>query len=130
LRGEVESLLRQDLSEGDMLERIAEDNQNWNPAAKLNSPMTLSVGTRLAHYEITSHLGSGGMGNVYQATDTTLGRKVAVKFLPESFANDGDRVARFEREARVLASLNHPNIVLVPEKRRNGSNTQGQQFLE
>ena len=71
------------------------------------------IGTKLAHYEITSHLGSGGMGDVYQAMDSKLGRGVAVKFLPESFAHDADRVARFEREARVLASLNHPNIAAI-----------------
>src|SRR5262249_27009567 len=71
------------------------------------------IGTRLAHYEITAHLGSGGMGDVYQATDSKLGRNVAVKFLPESVAHDTDRVARFEREARVLASLNHPNIAAI-----------------
>src|SRR3954447_15548723 len=71
------------------------------------------IGTKLAHYEVTSHLGSGGMGDVYQATDSKLGRTVAVKFLPESFAHDADRVARFEREARVLASLNHPNIAAI-----------------
>ena len=65
------------------------------------------IGTKLAHYQITSHLGSGGMGDVYQATDTKLGRSVALKFLPESFAHDADRVTRFEREARVLASLDH-----------------------
>src|SRR5262245_26259515 len=68
------------------------------------------IGTKLAHYEITSHLGSGGMGDVYQATDTKLGRSVAIKFLPEAFSHDTERVARFQREARVLASLNHSNI--------------------
>src|SRR5881296_70294 len=73
----------------------------------------IMIGTRLAHYEITSHLGSGGMGDVYQATDLKLGRSVAVKFLPESFAHDAERVSRFEREARVLASLNHPNIAAI-----------------
>src|SRR5215831_14669162 len=71
------------------------------------------IGTKLAHYEITSHLGSGGMGDVYQATDAKLGRNVAVKFLPEAFVSDADRVARFEREARLLASLNHPNIAAI-----------------
>src|SRR5262245_28239749 len=68
------------------------------------------IGTRLGHYEITSHLGTGGMGEVYQATDTKLGRSVAIKFLPEVFSHNNERVARFQNEARVLASLNHPNI--------------------
>src|SRR5436309_14287084 len=71
------------------------------------------IGTKLAHYEITSHLGSGGMGEVYQATDSKLGRNVAIKILPEAFALDADRAARFEREARVLASLNHSNIAAI-----------------
>src|SRR5437762_345481 len=71
------------------------------------------IGTKLAHYEITSHLGSGGMGDVYQATDSKLGRSVAIKFLPEAFSHDSERVARFEREARVLASLNHYNIAAI-----------------
>jgi serine/threonine-protein kinase len=68
------------------------------------------IGTRLAHYEITQHIGSGGMGEVYQATDSKLGRSVAVKLLPETFTRDAERVSRLQREARVLASLNHPNI--------------------
>src|ERR1700740_3621846 len=71
------------------------------------------IGTKLAHYEITSHLGSGGMGDVYQATDTKLGRSVAIKFLPEAFSHDTERVARFQREARVLASFNHTNIAAI-----------------
>src|SRR6201987_5354389 len=71
------------------------------------------IGTKLAHYEITSHIGSGGMGDVYQATDTKLGRSVAIKFLPEAFSHDNERVTRFEREARVLASLNHTNIAAI-----------------
>jgi serine/threonine protein kinase len=71
------------------------------------------IGTRLGHYEITGHLGSGGIGDVYQATDSRLGRSVAVKFLSEAFIHDTERVARFQREARVLASLNHPNIAAL-----------------
>ena len=71
------------------------------------------IGTKLAHYEITSHLGTGGMGEVYQGHDTKLGRNVAIKVLPEVFAGDADRVPRFAREARLLASLNHPNIAAI-----------------
>jgi serine/threonine protein kinase len=71
------------------------------------------IGTRLAHYEITNHLGSGGMGDVYQATDRKLGRSVAIKFLPEAFSHASERVTRFQREARVLASLNHTNIAAI-----------------
>ena len=67
----------------------------------------------LAHYEITSLLGKGGMGEVYQAKDSKLGRDVAIKVLPEEFARDYDRVARFRREAKLLASLNHPNIAAI-----------------
>jgi eukaryotic-like serine/threonine-protein kinase len=72
--------------------------------------MPLSAGTRLGPYEILSALGSGGMGEVYRARDTKLNRDVALKVLPDSFANDPDRLARFTREAQTLAALNHPNI--------------------
>src|SRR5262245_61160944 len=71
------------------------------------------IGTRLSHYEITSHLGSGGMDEVYQATDTKLGRSVAIKRLHPAFASDPDYLSRFRREAMLLASLNHPNIAHV-----------------
>src|SRR6187397_2582738 len=71
------------------------------------------IGTKLAHYEITSHLGTGGMGEVYQATDSKLGRRVAIKVLPDAFASDPERLSRFQREAQVLASLNHPNIAQI-----------------
>ncbi|HEX7794525.1 MAG TPA: protein kinase [Vicinamibacterales bacterium] len=75
--------------------------------------MTLNPGTRLGPYEITALLGVGGMGEVYRATDTKLNRDVAIKILPPAFANDSDRLARFQREAQVLASLNHPNIAHI-----------------
>src|SRR5690349_10225780 len=67
----------------------------------------------IAHYRITGKLGQGGMGEVYRATDTKLGREVAVKVVPEVFVQDADRMARFAREAQVLASLNHPNIAAI-----------------
>jgi serine/threonine-protein kinase len=82
------------------------------PLSLVNSARFM-IGTKIAHYEITSHLGTGGMGEVYQATDSRLGRSVAIKVLPAAFMHDHDRAARFEREARVLASLNHPNIALI-----------------
>src|SRR5690242_8967898 len=67
----------------------------------------------IAHYRIISKLGEGGMGAVYRATDTKLNRDVAIKILPATFADDASRMARFEREAQVLASLNHPNIAQI-----------------
>ncbi|MDX1643990.1 MAG: protein kinase, partial [Thermoanaerobaculia bacterium] len=73
------------------------------------------IGTKLSHYEITAKLGEGGMGEVYRARDTKLGREVAIKVLPEAFTSDPERFARFEREAQVLASLNHPNIAGIYE---------------
>ena len=70
-------------------------------------------GTRLGVYEVTAQIGEGGMGQVYRATDTKLKRQVAIKILPPSVAADHDRLARFQREAEVLASLNHPNIAAI-----------------
>src|SRR6516164_7186133 len=75
--------------------------------------MTLQSGTAVGSYEILSLLGAGGMGEVYRAKDTKLGREVALKILPASFTNDPERVARFRREAQVLASLNHPHIAQI-----------------
>src|SRR3989337_2029623 len=75
--------------------------------------MPLSAGTKLGAYEIVSLLGAGGMGEVYRARDTRLNRDVAIKVLPEAFVHDADRLARFKREAQVLASLNHPHIAAI-----------------
>src|SRR6186713_1992759 len=75
--------------------------------------MSLSPGTRLGAYEVTAQIGAGGMGEVYRARDTKLNRDVAIKVLPDSFASDADRLARFTREAQTLASLNHPNIAQI-----------------
>ena len=70
--------------------------------------MALEVGTRLGHYDVTALIGEGGMGQVYQATDTKLHRDVALKVLPPAFTDDLDRLARFERETKVMSLLNHP----------------------
>ena len=75
--------------------------------------MDLSAGTRLGPYQIVGVLGAGGMGEVYRAHDTTLNRHVALKVLPEAFTLDLDRLARFKREAQMLAALNHPNIAAI-----------------
>ena len=75
--------------------------------------MALASGTRIGSYEVVAQIGAGGMGEVYRARDTRLKREVALKILPDSFANDRERLARFQREAEVLASLNHPNIATI-----------------
>ena len=85
--------------------------------------MALQPGTRLGPYEIVSALGAGGMGEVYEARDTKLKRQVAIKVLPESVAADAERLARFQREAEVLASLNHPNIAAIHGLEESGGTT-------
>src|SRR5215510_7907365 len=77
--------------------------------------MSLVQGMRLDSYEILGLLGAGGMGEVYRGRDAKLGRDVAIKALPAAFAHDIDRLARFEREAQVLAALNHPNLAVIHE---------------
>ena len=75
--------------------------------------MSLASGAKLGPYEILAPIGAGGMGEVYRASDTRLDREVAIKVLPDLFSRDPERVARFQREAKVLASLNHPNIASI-----------------
>src|SRR5499425_1218966 len=82
--------------------------------------MSVEVGTRLGSLEITALLGKGGMGEVYRARDAKLKREVAIKFLPEEFSRDPARVSRFQREAEVLASLNHPNIAAIYDLQEAG----------
>jgi len=85
--------------------------------------LALTPGTRLGAYEVTAQIGEGGMGQVYRATDTRLKRQVAIKILPPSLAADSDRLARFQREAEVLASLNHPNIAGIYGLEESGGMT-------
>ena len=85
--------------------------------------MALSPGTRFGPYEVADEIGAGGMGVVYRATDTTLDRDVAIKVLPESMASDAERIARFDREAKTLASLNHPNIAQIYGLERSDGTT-------
>src|SRR5262245_45657385 len=87
--------------------------QHGRPARIIGATLALTPGTRLGVYEITAQIGEGGMGQVYRATDTRLKRQVAIKILPPALAVDADRLARFQREAEVLASLNHPNIAAI-----------------
>jgi eukaryotic-like serine/threonine-protein kinase len=77
------------------------------------APMPLAQGTKLGPYEVQSQIGAGGMGEVYKARDTRLNRDVALKILPDSFANDAERLRRFEQETQAVAGLNHPNIVAI-----------------
>src|SRR5262245_58043290 len=84
--------------------------------------MSLSIGTQLGSMEVTALIGRGGMGEVYRARDMKLKREVAIKVLPHEFSRDADRVSRFQREAEVLASLNHPNIAAIYDlQEMNGS---------
>jgi serine/threonine-protein kinase len=78
------------------------------------------IGRTLSHFKITAKLGEGGMGQVYRAEDSKLGREVAIKVLPEAFTADEERLDRFEREARVLATLNHPNIAAIYDLAEDG----------
>src|SRR5205823_4563447 len=110
LRREVESLLAAHEQAGDFFE-------TGSPAAKSDghppSQPRLAVGTRMGVYEVLALIGAGGMGQVYRARDTRLDRNVALKVLSETLCEDEDHIRRFEREAKLLASLNHPNIAAI-----------------
>ena len=114
LRGEVESLLLAHTAAGSFAQGPAVEALPPSGAVAFRdgewAEHRLQRGARLGHYEILSAIGEGGMGEVYRARDAKLGRDVAIKILPRIFTSDPDRLARFEREARLLASLNHPNI--------------------
>ena len=110
LRQELESLLASDPKAGSFLERPTVETVATGVPEDLARSL---VGRQLGWYEILSLLGVGGMGEVYRARDTKLNREIAIKVLPSAFAQDSDRLARFQREARMLASLNHPNIAAI-----------------
>src|SRR5580765_2863660 len=110
LRCEVESLLAYEGKAENFIEVPALEVVAKQLAERLSLNMVQRSGTKLGPYEIRSPLGAGGMGEVYRAHDSKLNRDVALKILPVMFSNDTERMARFRREAQVLASLNHPNI--------------------
>ena len=110
MRRAVEALLAQGGSGEVVLDRPA-----WEQASGLHDPTRTQFipGEQIGWYRVEAKIGAGGMGEVYRATDTKLEREVAIKVLPSSVAQDPERRARFEREAKVLAALNHPNIAQI-----------------
>ena len=100
-----------------MHESVRGAHGTWLPTThhcrNIVDAVSLQPGDELAHYEILEPIGKGGMGEVYRAKDGKLGRDVAIKVLPDEFARDAERLRRFQREAKVLASLNHPNIASI-----------------
>src|SRR5690349_5289638 len=92
---------------------VRQNRSGPSTSSRGNISKTVNPQAAIAHFRITSKLGEGGMGAVYRASDTRLNREVAIKVLPDSFAADPDRLARFAREAQVLASMNHPNIAAL-----------------
>src|SRR5262245_11038771 len=112
LRHEVESLLAHD----EAAQNFITPSQDLIAAGLLAAiPAHSLIGTTLSHYQILAPLGRGGMGEVFLATDTELGRKVALKLLPAHWTSDAERVRRFKQEARAASALNHPNILTVHE---------------
>ena len=120
LENEVRSLLAADAQAGSFLEDAAIHAAARAFAGDQRVRMALSAGTRLGPYEISEQIGAGGMGEVYRAIDTNLARQVAIKVLPEAVAADPDRLALFDREARTLAALNHPNVAAIYGLERSG----------
>ena len=112
LRQEVATLLASDAQAGSFLAAPAAEVVARSVAAEVGPP---PVGRQIGHYQVLSLLGAGGMGEVYLALDTRLGRKLALKLLPAQFTADADRLRRFEREARTASALNHPNIMTIHE---------------
>ena len=128
LRREVESLLASDCRPDRELDDIASGVAAQWAAEDQTSEL---IGQTLGRYRITGALGSGGMGNVYLAEDTTLDRKVALKFLPQQFTRDQDRLSRFEKEARAASALNHPNIITIYEVGEwNGAHFIATEYIE
>jgi serine/threonine protein kinase/Tol biopolymer transport system component len=115
LRSEVESLIAAHEREGSFIDSPAyEVAAGWLAGAEAPAAPSL-VGQKVGRYKILAELGAGGMGEVYLAEDTSLGRKIALKLLPHSFTHDADRLRRFQQEARTASALNHPNIVTIHE---------------
>jgi eukaryotic-like serine/threonine-protein kinase len=112
LRREVESLIVAHEQGGSEFLQV--------PAAQSGDAFRMKSGSMLGHYEILARIGVGGMGEVYEARDTKLGRRVAIKVLPAAFVHDTERLSRFQREARMLASLNHPNIATIHGLEQSG----------
>lgn len=108
LRAEVESLLSHDAAAGEPIAAALK-----HAAHELTNQVWLTPGTAVLHYDIVSHVGAGAMGDVWRALDRSLGRVVAIKVLPSAVTHDPVWLARFEREARVLATLNHANVASI-----------------
>ena len=122
LRRDVEALLEADAADGSLFDGWPAASESFLAGLREASSTTrsgttsspgLSAGTRLGPYDVVAPLGAGGMGEVYRARDARLGRDVAIKILPRAFTTHPERLARFEREARVLAALNHPHIAAI-----------------